>query len=100
LELSAFFADSFQVYSSVSQPNERVDIIMTNEYRRSVLAPKERVQFDPRNRKHMIDFARFVKYNSWRDGCSYFLEDPYTDIPSMIRAKIADYTLSKLVEKV
>jgi hypothetical protein len=73
---------------------------MTNEYRRSVLAPKERVKFDPRNRKHMIDFARFVKYNTWRDGCSYFLEDPYTDIPSMIRAKIADHTLSKLVEKV
>jgi hypothetical protein len=73
---------------------------MTNEYRRSVLAPKARVPFDPRNNKHMLDFARFVKYNSWRDGCSYYLEDPHTDIPSMIRAKIADYTLSKLVEKV
>ena len=73
---------------------------MTNEYRRSVLAAKARVQFDPSNRKHMIDFARFVKYNSWRDGCSYFLEDPFTDIPTMIRFKIAEYTLSKLVEKV
>jgi hypothetical protein len=48
----------------------------------------------------MIDFARFVKYNSWTNGCSYFLEDPFTDIPTMIRAKIADHTLSKLVEKV
>jgi len=73
---------------------------MTNEYRRSVLAAKARVQFDPSNRKHMIDFARFVKYNSWTNGCSYFLEDPFTDIPTMIRAKIADHTLSKLVEKV
>lgn len=73
---------------------------MTTEYRRSVLAPKERVQFDPSNKKHMLDFARFVKYNGWKNGCSYFLEDPYTDIPSMIRAKIADHTLSKLVEKV
>jgi hypothetical protein len=73
---------------------------MTNEYRRSVLAPRERVQFDPRKRKNMLDFAKFVKYNSWTNGCSYFLEDPYTDIPSMIRAKIADHTLSKLVEKV
>ena len=81
-------------------PNERVNIIMTNVYRHSVLAPKERVQFDPRNRKHMVDFARFVKYNTWKDGCSYFLEDPFTDIPTMIRCKIADYTLSKLVEKV
>ena len=74
--------------------------MMTNEYRRSVLAPKPRVAFDPGNRKHMIDFARFVKYNSWTNGCSYFLEDPFTDIPTMIRAKIADHTLSKLVEKV
>ena len=32
--------------------------------------------------------------------CSYVLEDPFTDIPTMIRFKIADYTLSKLVEKV
>jgi hypothetical protein len=48
----------------------------------------------------MLDFAKFVKYNSWRDGCSYFLEDPFTDIPTMIRFKIAEYTLSKLVEKV
>ena len=73
---------------------------MISEYRRSVLASKARVLFDTNNRKHMLDFARFVKYNSWRDGCSYCLEDPYTDIPTMIRAKIADHTLSKLVEKV
>ncbi len=63
-------------------------------------APRARVPFDASNRKHMLDFARFVKYNSWREGCSYFLEDPYSDIPTMIRAKIADHTLSKLVEKV
>ena len=73
---------------------------MNNAYRKSVLAPRDRVKFDPQNRKHMLDFARFVKYNTWKGGCSYFLEDPYTDIPSMIRAKIADHTLSKLVEKV
>jgi hypothetical protein len=73
---------------------------MTESYRRSVLEPKPRIQFDPSNKQHMLDFARFVKYNSWRNGCQYFLEDPYSDIPSMIRAKIADYTLSKLVEKV
>ena len=71
-----------------------------SKYRKSALAPKERVVFDPSNRKHMLDFARFVKYNSWVNGCSYFLEDPYSDIPTMIRAKIANHTLSKLVEKV
>lgn len=71
-----------------------------NLYRKPVLAPKERVLFDPRNRKHMLDFARFVKYNNWRDGCNYYLEDPYSDIPTMIRAKIADAVASSFLEKV
>ena len=73
---------------------------MTNEYRRSVLAPKPRVSFDPRNKNHMLDFARFVKYNNWKDGCSYFLEDPYSDIPTMIRAKIAESVVASFAEKV
>lgn len=73
---------------------------MNNPYRKSVLAPKPRVVFDPRNRKHMLDFARFVKYNSWKDGCAYYLEDPYGDIPTMIRAKIADAVVISFAEKV
>ena len=71
-----------------------------NAYHNSVLTSKAKVFFDPSNKKHILDFAKFVKYNGWRDGCSYFLEDPFTDIPTMIRFKIAEYTLSKLVEKV
>lgn len=73
---------------------------MANTYRKSVLVPKERVLFDPRNRKHMLDFAKFVKYNGWKDGCDFYLEDPFTDIPSMIRSKIADSILSIYMEKV
>jgi len=71
-----------------------------NTYRKSAFAPKPRIAFDPKNRKHMLDFARFVKYNTWKDGCSYYLEDPYSDIPTMIRAKIADYVVAGLTEKV
>ena len=73
---------------------------MINHYRRSILAPVERVVFDPSNNKHMLDFARFVKYNGWKNGCRYYLEDPFSDIPTMIRTKIANYNLSKLVEEV
>ena len=73
---------------------------MNNPYRKSVLAPKPRVVFDPSNRKHMLDFARFVKYNGWKDGCSYYLEDPYSDIPTMIRAKIAADIVNSFAEKV
>jgi len=73
---------------------------MTYKYRKSILAPKERIVFDPSNRKHMLDFAKFIKYNNWKDGCLYYLEDPYSDIPTMIRAKIADYVVANIAEKV
>ena len=69
-------------------------------YRRSVLSTRPRVLFDPSNPKHMKDFARFVKYNNWTEGCNYLLEDPYGDIPSMIRGKIADFYIGKYTQKV
>lgn len=71
-----------------------------SNYRKSNLIPKARVVFNPANKKHVLDFARFVKYNGWKNGCSYYLEDPFSDIPSMIRYKIADYSVSRLLEKV
>jgi hypothetical protein len=48
----------------------------------------------------MLDFARFVKYNNWKDGCAYYLEDPYGDIPTMIRHKIAAAVVASFAEKV
>lgn len=76
------------------------DAIVAENYRKRFYIVKPRVIFDAKNKKHMLDFAKFVKYNSWVDGCRYLLEDPYTDIPTMIRHKIAEYAVSKLTEKV
>jgi hypothetical protein len=73
---------------------------MVAGYRKTTIVPRTRVAFDPSNPAHMLDFAKFVKYNGWKDGCSYLLEDPFTDIPSMIYSKIANYTLTKYMEKV
>ena len=69
-------------------------------YRKRYYIVKPRIIFDAKNKKHMLDFAKFVKYNSWVEGCRYLLEDPYADIPTMIRHKIAEYAVSKLTEKV
>lgn len=70
------------------------------QYHKTTLIPKPRIEFDPSNKKHILDFARFVKYNGWKNGCQYYLEDPFSDIPTMIRYKIAEYSINKLVEKV
>jgi hypothetical protein len=70
------------------------------DYRKRILSVEQRIEFDPSNRKHLLDFARFVKYNKWVGGCAYFLEDPYSDIPTMIQNKIARHAVRKLIEKV
>lgn len=63
-------------------------------FRKSVLNVKPRVVFDPDNREHRLDFAEFLKYNNWRSGCYFLLEDPFHDIPTMCKAKLLDYYMT------
>jgi|GEM_PF-5033043 hypothetical protein len=60
----------------------------------------ERVIFDPSNEKHLLDYALFIKYNNWKNGCNYLLEDPYMDIPTMVHDKVVNHFLSRFIEKV
>ena len=69
-------------------------------YREKSYNVKPRVLFNPKNKSHMLDYAKFLKYNGWKDGCNYLLEEPYTDIPTMINAKIVATTLAPLVNRV
>ena len=69
-------------------------------YRKRVLNFKPRIAFDPSNRKHRLDYAQFLRYNNWKNGCQFFLEEPYMDIPSMINDKLVHYYLQPLMEKV
>lgn len=68
-------------------------------YTKYTLAPRQRVTFNPENKDHVIDFAKFLKNKNWTNGCPYYLEDPYLDIPTMIRAKIADYVSLGLLNR-
>ena len=62
-------------------------------YRKSLVNPKPRVIFNPDNNEHMRDYAMFIKSSNWKNGCNYYLEDPYADIPTMINEKIVRFTL-------
>lgn len=72
---------------------------MYNPYRKRSFTVAPRIIFDASNHKHMLDYARFVKYNNWKTGCNYLLEDPHTDIPTMIRAKIVEYRLEQYMKQ-
>lgn len=69
-------------------------------YRSSVLTPKPRVIFDPQNSKHRLDFAHFFKYNKWSEPCRFFLEDPYEDIPAMIKDKLITHYMRHSLDNI
>ena len=74
----------------------------TNNYRASSLKKfiKPRELFDPNNKKHLKEYALFLKTQRWKNNCPFYLEDPYMDIPSMINAKLSMHFLRKLVDDV
>lgn len=69
-------------------------------YRLKHYNPRPRVPFNPSNHEHRLDYASFLKYNGWKDGCPFLLEDPYEDIPTMINAKITEEALKPLMSLV
>lgn len=73
---------------------------MTNLYHKPTYVPDPRVPFDPTNREHLLDYAEFLKYNNWRHGCPFLLEEPYQDIPTMLRRKAIDFFMRSYIEQV
>ena len=69
-----------------------------NNYRKSAISLAPRVVFNPANRKHLKEYALFVKTKNWQNGCNFLLEDPYTDIPSMINEKVVFHLLKPLMK--
>jgi hypothetical protein len=53
--------------------------------------------FDVDNKVHLKEVGYFMKYNKWRNRCPFFLEHPYTNVPAMIKDKLA-MNLVHLVE--
>lgn len=68
-------------------------------YHKRVYIQRPRVLFNPADENHLKDYAKFLKHSNWKEGCNYFLEDPYMDIPTMINEKIVNHFLSKYMEQ-
>jgi hypothetical protein len=55
-----------------------------------------RREFDPANKKDLQEFKFFKKYGKWKDGCPFYLEDPFVEIPAMCENKFTNYMLDKM----
>ena len=53
--------------------------------------------FNPSNKSDLKLVKKYLHNHSWgNDGCPFFLEWPYLDVPSMVKDKITEYTLKGL----
>ena len=56
----------------------------------------QRHSFDPSSKEDLKIVRKYLHNNKWENGCPFFLEWPYLDIPSMLKDKITVYTLKGL----
>jgi len=54
---------------------------------------KQREYFDPSNRAHLEQLKMFKQTGRWQDGCPFFLETPYLDIPNMCAQRFLEHSL-------
>jgi hypothetical protein len=49
--------------------------------------------FDPKNKYHINLLRYFITENRWGAPCPFLLEEPYLDIPTMLKDKYIKFQL-------
>jgi hypothetical protein len=55
-----------------------------------------RREFDPTNSQDLQELKFFKKNGKWKNGCPFYLEDPFIDIPTMCENKFTNYMLENM----
>lgn len=54
--------------------------------------------FDPNSKEDLLEFGYFLDNNKWRIPCPFNLEWPFLNIPEMIKSKIVNTHIKKIVK--
>jgi hypothetical protein len=55
-----------------------------------------RREFNPADKKDLQELKFFKKKGKWKNGCPFYLEDPFVDIPAMCENKFTTYMLVQM----
>lgn len=55
-----------------------------------------RRKFDPTSQLDLEELKFFVQNMQWKSNCPFYLEDNYSDIPTMCKDKLVSHVLCKL----
>ena len=57
------------------------------------LLTNQKRKFNPKDKLDITLLKRFIKLNSWGKPCPFLLEEPYLNIPAMMKDKFIKHTL-------
>lgn len=57
----------------------------------------EKRVFNAHAKEDLIEFGHFLTHTTWKTNCPFVLQDPYTNVPDMIRSQIIAAHISNLI---
>lgn len=57
---------------------------------------KERRLFDPKKKQDLQELKHLLFNGKWKNGCPFYLEDPWDDVVSMCKHKFTVAQLEKI----
>jgi hypothetical protein len=67
--------------------------MILSTFRRAFTARRE---FDPSSKKDLSELKFFKEKGKWKQGCPFYLEDPFIEVPAMCYHKYTEYMLEKV----
>jgi len=55
---------------------------------------RQRRSFDPSNKADVAELKFFMENNTWKNGCPFFLEEPYLEIPAMCKDRFINHKMA------
>jgi hypothetical protein len=55
-----------------------------------------RREFNPTSKQDLQELKFFKQKGKWKNGCPFYLEDPFVDIPAMCESKFTNFMLDKM----
>ena len=56
----------------------------------------QRRDFNPASKQDLMELKYFKDKGKWKNGCPFFVEDPFIEVPAMCDSKFTNYMLDKM----
>lgn len=55
-----------------------------------------RREFDPSSNEDLMELKHFRTTGKWKNGCPFYIEDPFIEVPAMCYHKFTNYMLDHM----